>query len=694
MGDRRATRPRGDRRHGPGRAATVAVALVLVSAGLACTDDDPGVSEGSALDVWVRPGDGTGGDGTRSSPFTGLRAARDAVRDRIATADGDVTVHLQGGTYELDETLRLGPEDSGRDGHRVVWSAEGDDPVVISGGRRITGWSPSPDDSALWSAPAPEDLETRQLYVDGVRAQVAQGPPPVTLTPTDTGYEASDTTMAGWANPADVEFVYPAGPSNWTETRCRVASIDGTDITMVQPCFDNSSRRDTPGTVLNVSGFGQQLPPPTTVANARELLTEPGQWYHDRASGTLLYRPLPGQSPDEVEVVAPRLDTLIEGTGTTEEAVADITFRGLTFSYAGWNEPSGPDGYSPVQAGARLTGERAYERQGACDGAGSTCPYMAFPLTPGNVTFTYSRGIRFLDATFEHLGAAGLRFGNGTQDALVTGGLFRDISGSGLVVGDIDRPEAEGADRVSGVEVSNNYLTDVGAEYQDAPAIVVGYAEDTSLVHNQIDDVPYSGISIGWGGWAERLHGRDPLANYSRRNRIAHNLVFDHMTTTVDGGGIYTNGIQGSSMDDAEVIEDNVVLQQHHLSWGIYTDNGTMHVKVRNNAVYDVMFVPLAAAAIPGLSPYFSFGGCGGGPIEFDGNYSVQDDPAAGLISASPDCGGHPLEGVEVVSNHVIGAQDQIPDELLANAGLEPEYRDRLRPKPMPTGLPPFTQAP
>ncbi len=231
-------------------------------------------------------------------------------------------------------------------------------------------------------------------------------------------------------------------------------------------------------------------------------------------------------------------------------------------------------------------------------------------------------------------------------------------------------------------------------EYQDNPAIVVGYAQYATISHNQIDHVPYSGISIGWGGWLERFAALGPLSNYSRGNVISDNLIFDHMQVTVDGGGIYTNGIEGTSMANAEQIEGNVVLNQIHPSWAIYTDNGTQFVSVKDNAVFGALYVPLAPTYLPGISPYFSFGGCGGGPIDYDGNYSVQSDPSAGLISANSACGGHPLVGVTVEQNHVIASLDQIPSALIDAAGITAPFHAQLHPAAVPASVPAFNQYP
>jgi hypothetical protein len=673
----------------------VSVAVLLGASLLsACDDSGSPSSAGGSLTVYVKPGGHGSGDGTRSSPYTSLAAARDALRPRLASMRTDATVQLASGTYTLSRPFMLTAADSGRNGHKVIYTAQAGAHPVLSGGVAVGGWRVHDAAKGIWVASVPSSLRTRQLYVDGRRAQVAQGPLPVALTQTRDGYTAGSSAMAGWTDPSGIELVYVSGPSNWTETRCRVATISGTTITMAQPCWDNSTLRLTPGTALNTSGFGQALGKPSFVANAYELLTQPGQWYLDDAKHLLYYEPLPGQDMRRVKVVAPRIQTLVQGAGGADAPIHEVAFRGITFSYATWMGPSSPDGYSSFQAGELLTGRDAYRLQGACDSPEATCPYASLTQVPGNVAFRYDRNLEFSDDTFEHLGAAGLALGDGSQDGLVRGNVFTDTSGSGLSIGAVDQPLAQGGELTSGMQVVDNWFHGTSAEYQDAAALFVGYAQYTTIRNNQIDDVPYSGISIGWGGWLERFPYLGPLSNSSRGNVIRDNLIFDVMKVIVDGGGIYTNGIEGTSTANGEVIEGNVVLQQHHLSWAIYTDNGTQFVTVRNNVVWDALNVPLAPFVIPGASPAFSFGGCGGGPIAYDGNYSIQADPAGGLISANAACGGHPLEGVTVTDNRVIASLDQVPAALLGGAGLEPPYRTKLTPTPMPTGLPASTTYP
>ena len=673
-------------------AATMTVPVIASVGLVACSSTASTVAGAPSLTVYVDPGGQGPGSGTKADPYPSLTAARDALRSRLASMDTDAHIVLEDGTYPLSVPLQLTAEDSGRNGHHVVYEAAPGAHPIISGGYQVGGWQRQPGSSTLWSAPVPASLRTRQLYVNGARAQLAQGALPVTLTRTATGYTASSTAIDGWRNPSSIEFVYPSGPSNWTQSRCRVASISGTAVTMSQPCWQNTTLRTTPGTALALSGFNQPLGKAYLATNAYELMTKPGQWYLDQSAHRMYYIPVPGQDMAHAKVIAPQLQTLVSASGTSAAPIHDIEFRGITFSYATWVEPSSSNGYSSFQAGTYLTGADAYRNQGACNSPVATCAYAAYDQIPGNVSFTHDQRITSSGNTFTHLGAAGLALGDASQDDEVVGNLFTDTSGSGLTVGGVDAPQAKGSDLTSRNEVRDNYFHGVAAEYQDSAAIFVGYAQYTTIAHNQINDVPYSGISIGWGGWLERFPYLGPLSNYSRGNVIAQNLIFNHMQVLVDGGGIYSNGIEGTSMADAELIAGNVVLNQQHPSWAIYTDNGTQFVREKGNAVFAALYVPLAPHYLPGISPYFSFGGCGGGPIDFDGNYSIQADPSAGLISHQAACGGHPLQGVTVEDNHVIRSLGEVPATILADAGISAPYRTALAPAPRPDVLPAYNQ--
>jgi len=175
---------------------------------------------------------------------------------------------------------------------------------------------------------------------------------------------------------------------------------------------------------------------PAYVENAFELLDQPGEWYLDRSAHTVYYRPRPGENLRWSDVEAPALEKLVAG-----DHVHDVAFRGLTFEYATWLTPSSPEGFSEIQAGYTNTGPNGWSTQGLCQFvANGTCPYASWTREPGNVSISYGQRVEFADSTFTHLGAAGLELGDGSQDALVQGNVFTDISGNGVELGGTDLP--------------------------------------------------------------------------------------------------------------------------------------------------------------------------------------------------------------------------------------------------------------
>ena len=63
-------------------------------------------------------------------------------------------------------------------------------------------------------------------------------------------------------------------------------------------------------------------------------------------------------------------------------------------------------------------------------------------------------------------------------------------------------------------------------------------------------------------------------------------MVHHHVQLLTDGGGIYTNGVQGTSLSTGTRIEANVVYDQPNPPGAIYLDDGSRFVTVTNNLTY------------------------------------------------------------------------------------------------------------
>ena len=618
--------------------------------------------------IYVSPKGNDKAAGTIEHPVRTLARARD-----LARTEKQRVVLLADGTYRLTQPFRLSQQDSGMS----FIASKGAHPI-ISGAVQVTGWKLADAKRNLWQAPAPSSLvNSRQLYVNGVRAQRAQGPVPVALQMTPTGYIASDATMSHWKNISDIEFVYTGGNSvwnlpseglgSWTQPRCPIASIQRATITMAQPCWNNSTKRvmlPNGARTANLVGPMSVGKRPSYVENAFELLGTPGQWYFDRSASTIYYVPRRGENLLHADVEVPVLQSLVTIKGTASQPIHDVTFSGIQFSYATWLGPSTSMGFSEIQANYQVTGKDGYDKQALCNLVpGSECPYANWTKTPGNVSVAFDRHVQFLDDVFTHLGAAGLDFASGSQDNLVEGSIFTDISGNGLQLGGVEAPLAPVADFTSNNRIDNNLFRNVGAEYRGGIGIVVGYARNTVITHNELEQLPYAAISIGWGGWPDKIK-LPGQANNSGNNVLSDNSIHNFMLVLSDGGGIYTQGRTGKDLADGEKITGNVIRDQYSSGHGIYADNGSAMMTIHNNVVFHTEHDNINSRH---RDYYDGQHGENFNPLNISDNWWQQGD-----IDSNK-------EQVRVEGNHIIYSLSEVPAELLQNAGLQGKFRSLLQ---------------
>ena len=108
--------------------------------------------------------------------------------------------------------------------------------------------------------------------------------------------------LSGWRNPEQIELVYTAMQSPWTQPRCQLRNIsaDGRTLTMA-PCL-----HALPGGRLHGSLRWFMSGLPATIENAFELLEQPGEFYVDTAAAEVLYIPRPGEDMATAEVCGSR----------------------------------------------------------------------------------------------------------------------------------------------------------------------------------------------------------------------------------------------------------------------------------------------------------------------------------------------------------------------------------------------------
>ncbi|WP_231618763.1 RICIN domain-containing protein [Nonomuraea sp. SBT364] len=583
----------------PRRTLIGLVTAVLAAAFALIASAPPALAATTTL--YVAPA-GTGTACTSTQPCSPA-AAQTAVRSLNAGMSGDIVVELAGGVYRLSAPLRLTAADSGTNGYSVKWQAAAGAVPVISGARAVTGWSPADPGRNIWRADVGAGIDTRQLYVDGAlatRARTAVNRSDFTAS--STGMRFTSSALSYLNNLANQGRVEMESVGSFTDRYAPVQSISGNLITMRQPAWNNNNFGYDTFTRPHRAG-------PLYLVNAYEFLDAPGEWYLDPATGALSYIPLAGQNMGNVSVELPVQQSLVQVGGTYDMPAHHIVFSGITFTGTSWLGPSGSQGYVDQQTGAYMAGDWSRPtftdcHQG-CRQFEATRPNWY--QMPAAVQVSAANTITFTDSRFLNLGQTAIGIGNdanahgsgvglGAADITVTRSEIARSSAGGVVVGGVRADAHHPSDQRMvnrNITVSHNRIHDLGLDHRGIVSVLTTYVTGTDVSHNEVYNLPYTGMSIGYGWGANEPGGSTHYADRglydfqpryttpttASGNRLVGNYVHDVMQQMTDGGCIYT-----LSWNPGAVISDNHCLRTN--GWfGIYFDEGSRHYTVRNNVL-------------------------------------------------------------------------------------------------------------
>ena len=529
-----------------------------------------------ASQYFISPQGNDDNNGNIETPFHTIKPVLQLLETK--SDPGDVTVYYREGTYHLDQTIVFQPQHSGSEQYSVLITSWKNENVILSGGIEFNQqWSVNKNGIYQTKIDTPID----ELYINNVRYHMARFPnydENAKFFGGTSKNAISPERIQNWSNPIG-GYVHALHEGMWGSKHYRIEGVNPDRTLKLKGGWQENR-----GGGFDEHFRGGYHKNYLFVENIYEELDAPGEWYLDESKGVLSVIPYENDDLTTAYVVGARLYELIQLKGSEDAPIKNIHFSNLNFQHTAriFMQP-----YERLLRGdwsiSRLSALRFTNAQNC------SITNCNFTNLGGNAVFLdgYSRDNKVVDNYFTRLGESAICV-VGDLNAVRTPAISYSNT---LPQDQIDlTPGPKTKQYPSNCLIEGNLIHNIGIIGKQTAGVLLSMAEEITVRHNTIFDVPRAAICINDGCWGGHI--------------IEYNDAFDTVRESGDHGPFNSWGRDrfwktsyNGGRDIEPFAKDRALLDNYkttHIrfnrfshdaghSWGIDLDDGSSNYHVYKN---------------------------------------------------------------------------------------------------------------